>query len=101
MLPYRSMNLARCLLVALALWMPVASFAASAGVTYADCTASCDDSAPDEAMDSSAEDADMFFAQPLRAPVAPSSVGFHDSAGHRPLAGHLVEPLLPPPNPRA
>ncbi|UPT72756.1 MAG: hypothetical protein M0D55_12555 [Elusimicrobiota bacterium] len=94
------MKLAKIALVALALWMPSASFAAA---VFQDKQSSCpaqeEQRSPDEAAGEAESDA-LFLASPVRLLVAPSAC-FVDHAGHEPLDGHLVEPLLPPPNPAA
>ncbi len=94
------MKLAKCLLVALALWMPTASFAAAIASPRAEQQAPCDETTPEESSESRAEEDTMF----LSSSVAPRSiVSAHtvETESHHPLDGHIAELLIPPPNPAA
>ena len=97
MLPSFLMKLAKCLLVALALWMPAASFAAAVGAISAEQTL-CDESAPEESSDSRSEEDTMFLTSHV-APLARVSMHTVESDGQRALEGHIPEMLIPPPNP--
>jgi hypothetical protein len=93
------MKLAKMLLVALALWMPVASFA----VTVA-ALPSMEQQAPGEDRDTAAniaeEHNEAFLLPASVLPTPTRTVDFIDMDGHAELVGHPVAPLLPPPNRR-
>lgn len=92
------MKLAKCLLVALALWMPAASFAVAAGYS-----ASVEQGEPCEeasSHDESSEQNELFLPAAV-ALLAPKDKLAFDHVGHRPLDGHVDELLIPPPNPAA
>ncbi|MEQ1918470.1 MAG: hypothetical protein ABL955_04670 [Elusimicrobiota bacterium] len=91
------MKLAKCLLVALALWMPAVSFAAALGSARTEQTP-CEESAPEAASDARSEDNEMHLTPFI---VTPAGSRSHtvELAGHRPLDGHIAELLIPPPNP--
>ncbi len=92
------MNFAKCLLVALAIWMPAASFAAAAGLDARfEHTAPCEQPAPEENSEFRAELNEMF----LPSAVAPVSSGTSHTVRHEshiPLDGHIAELHSPPPN---
>ena len=92
------MKFAKCLLVALALWMPTASFAAalaSAGRTEQ--AAPCDEQAPEESSDSRSEANEMFLPS-FAIPFKTSTAHTVELLSHRPLDGHIAELHSPPPN---
>lgn len=89
------MSFAKCLLVALALWMPSASFAAAVGVSvFHEQSAPCEE-AP--ASDELSEQND-FFPPSIAAPAAPAFTRDHEHARQHPLDGHIGELHIPPPN---
>lgn len=90
------MNFMKCLLVALALWLPVASFAAAVGAdARVEHTASCAELEP-SCSESAENEAFLKSSKAAPAPVF-APIFEHDS--HRSLDGHIVELLIPPPNP--
>lgn len=93
------MKFAKCLLVALALWMPAASFAAAAGFgARLEHASPCAEPAHEESSDSRAELNEMFLpASPASRSSLTAHVVQHES--HRPLDGHIAELHSPPPNP--
>ena len=97
MLSSFSMKLAKCLLVALALWMPAASFAAAVGASRVEQTP-CEESTPGESCDCLSEE-DALPLTPFVAPLARSSAHTVEHDAQRPLDGHIAELLIPPPNP--
>jgi len=88
------MTFAKCLLVALALWMPAASFAV--GVASVSIENLGGAPAPDEASSESEQDA-VFLPSPLRV-HAPEQMRAIEIAAADRLAVHFVEPSVPPPN---
>ena len=90
------MKLAKCLLVALALWMPLNSFAAAA--------ASCRVEQAQAAEESSEESSDSRAEQELLLPSCVALSGRSathtvDGHVHHQLDGHIAELHVPPPNP--
>lgn len=92
------MKLAKCLLVALALWMPTASFAVAVSSARAEQQALCDESAPEESAESRDVE-DLMFRAASIVPFVRSTAHTVEIDSHRPLAGHIAELLIPPPNP--
>lgn len=90
------MKLAKCLLVALALWMPTASFAAAVASARAEQQAPFDESAPEETETRAEED--LMLPASLIAPFSRPVIHTVESESHRPLDGHIAELLIPPPN---
>lgn len=93
------MKLAQFLLVALALWMPAASFAAAAapaGVIERE--APCEEPAPEESSELRAELNEMFLPSSV-APIASGTSHTVHHESHFPLDGHIAELHSPPPNP--
>jgi hypothetical protein len=88
------MMLVKLLLVALALWMPAASMAAPVEAESRVETSA--QSAEHEAHGSESEESELFFALPAAPHVFEHLIGF---CSHRPLDGHIIELLIPPPNP--
>lgn len=92
------MNFAKCLLVALALWMPAASFAAALNAgPRTEASSPCEEERAPEGVSERAEDSDAFlpiFVVP--ALTLDSHTVLHES--HRPLDGHIAELHSPPPN---
>lgn len=89
------MNLAKALLVALALWMPAASFAATVCPgSRVESQAPCAEPAAEESSESDLE----LLLPSSEAPV--SSMNAHTvlHESHRPLDGHIAELHSPPPN---
>jgi len=99
MLTLCPMTFAKCLLVALAMWMPAASFAAAVGLdSRYERSAPCEESAPEESSESRAELTEMFLPSSV-APVASTTVHTVHHESHIPLDGHIAELHSPPPNP--
>ncbi|MDX6770551.1 MAG: hypothetical protein SF051_13535 [Elusimicrobiota bacterium] len=93
------MKLAKLLLVALALWMPVASFALTvAAPPSMELQAPCEER--DTAANIAEEHNEAFLLPVTLLPTAAETVDFIDLDGHSGLVGHPVAPLLPPPNRR-
>ncbi|MDP3542377.1 MAG: hypothetical protein Q8T11_07925 [Elusimicrobiota bacterium] len=89
------MNFAKCLLVALALWMPAASFTAAAANVAVEHAAPC---AEAPAVEEVSEQNEMFL--PARVtPVAIPTLHTFDHFSQRALDGHVAELIIPPPNP--
>jgi len=92
------MKFAKCLLVALALWMPAASFAAAAGVdARSERTAPCEEAPPEESSESSGELNEMFLPSSV-APAVTAAMHTVHHESHIPLDGHIAELNSPPPN---
>lgn len=94
------MSHAKIPLLALVLWMPLAAFAAAADLAQSpDCAAQCEQAQlPDEAADASVEDNEPFPLPAAGVVLKPDAVRLPGHDGHQPLDGHLVAPLLPPPD---
>lgn len=90
------MNFMKCLLVALALWLPAASFAAAVGAdARVEHTAPC---AEPETSGCESEENEVFLAShPAGLAPAFKSNFIHNSQSS--LDGPSVELLIPPPNP--
>ena len=102
MLSSLTMNFAKCLLVALALWMPAASFAAAVeSARRVEHAAPCEapEGSESEAESEGEENAMLFTLSSAPVARAFEHIVGHDS--HSPLDGHIVEMLIPPPNPSA
>lgn len=88
------MTFAKCLLVALALWLPAASFAVAVGAdSRVEYTQPCA-----EPETSESEENEVSLTSSAAAP-APAFEPEFDHDSHRSLDGHIVELLIPPPNP--
>lgn len=95
------MKLAKIALVALALWIPAASFAAAA-VQRQEASCPAQEQAPDEAAGESELDVkELALPCGVRAGAACAETHFLDYEPHRRVQGLYAEPLLPPPNPAA
>jgi len=96
MLSSSTMKLAKALLVALALWIPAASFAAAVcGVARLESQAPCEEPAAEE----TSEQSELELLLPSSDTTVPSLTAHtvrHES--HRPLDGHIAELHSPPPN---
>lgn len=91
------MKFAKVMLLALALWMPVASFAlTAAALPTIEQQAPCEDR--DNAANIAEEHNELFLLPATSLPSAPETVDFIDLDGHSELVGHPVAPLIPPPN---
>ncbi|MBI2788549.1 MAG: hypothetical protein HYX59_07705 [Elusimicrobia bacterium] len=92
------MNFAKCLLVALCLWMPAATFAAAAIASVAvEHAAPCEEAPAAEEMSDQNE---LFFPSSVT-PMAHTAQHTFDRTSQRVLDGHVVEIFIPPPNPAA
>jgi len=91
------MKLAKCLLVALALWMPAAAFAAAAASARVEQNAPCEETPTSEESSDSSEE-NQFFLPSSAVPFTRSAMHTIEFASHEPLDGHIVELLIPPPN---
>ena len=94
-------NSAKLLLLALILWMPVASFASAAGfVSPTGCAASSEESsAPDEAANSQQEECETLLMSSIVPMTTPGRSHPLEGNVRSLFASHIVEPLIPPPNP--
>lgn len=91
-----TMNLAKCLLVALALWMPAASFTAAAAASVSvEHAAPCEEAPATEELSEQNE----LFLPAYASPVPITNLRAFDHFSQRALDGHIVELLIPPPNP--
>ena len=88
------MTFAKCLTLSLALWMPAASFASAVGAD-----AHVEHAAPCAEQDASESGENEMLLTSSAAPVAPAFEHVVDHDSHRSLDGHIVELLIPPPNP--
>jgi|CXWL01.1.fsa_nt_gi hypothetical protein len=95
------MSFSKLLLIALILWMPLASFANAAGMASpAKCAASCgEDSVPDEAVNSQTDECDVLSMSSIVPLTTPGRSHPRERNVRSLFASHIVEPLLPPPNP--
>lgn len=80
--------------------MPLASFVSAAAIASpTECAASCgDSSAPDEAANSP-EEYDVLHVSFIVPMTAPGQAHPLDRNVRNLFASHIVEPLIPPPNP--